>query len=725
VQASLEHFRAGRWRESEQICQRVLELDPANLDTLRLLGELAKHLGDSVLPDALIDRAIACRSADPILLNRIGIALHGFGRLEQAARCFRAALTVQAGFVDAYNNLGNTLQGLGQLQEAEQYLRQALELRPNGPDAHNSLGNLLLQLERHAEAEQCFRSALALNPDYADACNNLGIVLNQENRPAEAEQFLRKALTLRPDAVAAHSNLALTLERLGRYDEAEQSCRIALAIDPESALVHDNLGVLQQRTGRLVEAEQSFRKSLKLNPGYIEARAHWVHVSQMLCAWSDDLTKSIDILRRHVSAGGSGKIPPFNFLALPGTSAQEQHDCARQFANRSFIEFLSKPPMCGLGPRPNRKKLRIGYLSGEFREHAASYLLAGVFEQHNRHRFEITGYAYGRDDGSPVGRRIRKACDSLCDLNDLSDDAAARRIHDDGIDILVELSGYTEGSRTRIAALRPAPVQVSWIGYPGTLGHSRLADYLIGDPITTPLEHAAHYSESLALMPGCSQPNDRTRPVAKIPDRADAGLPANGFVFCSFNQSYKITSEMFNLWCRLLEAVPNSVLWLVRTSDAISDNLRREAAARGITSDRIVFAAHLPLDLHLGRLSLADLALDTYPYTSHTTASDALWAGVPLVTLLGSTRVSRVAASILRAAGMDDLITIDPEGYFRLASNLASTPAHLQQIRATLATNRLTCPLFDSTLFARNLERLYDQMWVNYRTGRRGHIAPA
>lgn len=699
------------------MCRRVLELDPANLDALRLLSELVAQLGPSVLPDELVNRAIDCQSADPVLLNRIGILLNGHERLEQAARSFRAALAVQPGFVDAHHNLGNTLQSIGRFDEAEQHLRQALVLNPNMAEAHNSLGNLLLQLARHSEAEQHFRTALRLNPDYADACNNLGILLSHGNQPEEAEQFLRKALALRPDAVAAHNNLALVLDRTGRHAEAEQCCRNALAISPRSAVVYDNLGVILQRAGQLAVAEQSFRKALELNPGYTDAQAHWVHVCQILCAWSEDLTRSIDLLRQHVVSGGSGKVPPFNFLALPGTDAREQYECARQFAAGTLAEALSRLPMHGEKRRGHRTKLRIGYLSADFYEHATSYLVAEVLERHDRARFEVFGYSFGPDDNSPMRARVRAAVGIFRDIRNQPHDQSAHQIVSDEIDILVDLKGYTSEARPQITALRPAPVQINWLGYPGTLGHTRLADYLIGDPVVTPLDHAAYYSESLALMPHCYQPNDRQRALGSRPTRLDVGLPKDGFVFCCFNQSYKITPAMFDIWCSLLNAVPGSLLWLLEPAAEPQANLRREAEARGVSAGRILFAPKLPLSEHLGRLQLADLALDTFPYTSHTTASDALWAGVPLVTIMGATFVSRIAASILSATGLPELIANDPASYHRLSLELALQPEYLGKIRTKLDANRLTCPLFDSTQFTRNLERLYEVIWLNYCVG--------
>jgi protein O-GlcNAc transferase len=309
-------------------------------------------------------------------------------------------------------------------------------------------------------------------------------------------------------------------------------------------------------------------------------------------------------------------------------------------------------------------------------------------------------------------------------LRRLDDAQAAQQVLADEIDILVDLKGYTENSRVQIFALRPAPVQVSWLGYPGTLGNRKLADYLVGDPVVSPLEHAEHYSERLALMPHCYQPNDAKREVGKRPSRAEAGLPPEGFVFCSFNRSYKLTPAILDIWCKLLHDVPGSVLWLLQGTPESQRNILQEAAKRGVDGQQLVFAPHLPPASHLGRLQLADLALDTYPVTSHTTASDALWAGVPLVAWLGETFVSRVSSSIVTAAGLPELVTPHAESYYRLALQLAREPARLKKIRTALAHNRDSCPLFDSARFVRDLEDLYRRMWDDHERGRLEALPP-
>lgn len=718
LESAISHRNSGRLADAEAVCRSLLEGNSGQVDALQLLGAISRQRGDHELAWQFYDRAIQHSPNDAVLLGCMGDVLFSLGRYEEAERSYRKALQLSPELPATQHNLGYVLQHGGRLAEAESCYRKAAALDPANAEIHNSLGNLLLQIGRYADAEHACRAALTINPNYGQAHNNLGVVLIHLNRIQEAVDSLDRASVLIPGAVEVWSNLGLALERLGRYDEAETRCRQATRLNPNSAGAHNNLGLVLRRVGRLAEAEESFRRAVDLDPSFTEALAHWVHLCQMLCAWSERLDASIQELRKRVAQGAGSRVQPFIFLALPETSRAEQLHCARQFAGTMFSDYLSRTPLCPHGFRSPGGRLRIGYLSGDFREHAASYLLAGVIEQHNRRKFEVFGYSYSQDDGSAISRRIRSAFDVFRDITGESDEKASNLILEDGVDILVELSGYTDGSRMQIAALRPAPVQACWIGYPGTLGSSRIADYLVGDPVSTPEEFGNDYAERLALLPHCYQPNDRTRPIGPAPARAEHGLPNNGFVFCCFNQAYKITPPMFELWCAILRAVPQSVLWLAESTEHATSNLRREARARGLPEGRLVFGGRAPLGGHLTRLQLADLALDTFPYVSHTTASDALWAGVPLVTILGPTQVSRLAASILKATGLPELIATDRVGYYRLAVALATHPEKLVAVRRKLADNRMKCPLFDSQRFARDIERLYEGMWSDYSAGR-------
>jgi len=358
------------------------------------------------------------------------------------------------------------------------------------------------------------------------------------------------------------------------------------------------------------------------------------------------------------------------------------------------------------------------------REHPVGNSVVEVIERHDRGRFDVLGFSYGADDSSAIRGRLVKAFDAFQDVGSLSDGESADAIAGNDLDILIDLTGYTTNTRLSILALRPAPIQVSWLGYPGTLGHARLADYIIGDPVVTPRDHSKFFSEKLALMPDCCLPYDRKREIAKTPARADVGLPEHGFVFCCFNQAFKITPVIYDLWCRLLDKLPGSILWLAQPTRAAHENLVREAVARGIAADRLVFAPRLPsIADHLARYRVADLALDTHPYTSHTTAVDILWAGLPLITLQGDTFAGRVASSVLHAAELEELVTGSPDAYLNLAHEVSANPRRLAELRERLGRNRSTCALFDIDRFVRNFDELIEELYAHHRSGKTSVVA--
>ena len=448
--------------------------------------------------------------------------------------------------------------------------------------------------------------------------------------------------------------------------------------------------------------------------------------SRSICEW-ERLPEWRDKMRASLAAEEISRFSPFHLLSLPGISAAEQRHCAELWLQARIQASQSERADLAFRHRQHTHlKIRLGYLSSDFQEHATAFLLAELFEAHDHKRFELFLYSYGSDDGKGMRQRLNQCFDKFVDLQDLSISQAAQAIHADGIDILVDLKGYTRDTRTEILTYRPAPVQVNYLGYPGTLGGD-FCDYIITDRFLTPPASAADYSESFAYLPDSYQPHGRHALIGKIPKRAEQGLEPNSFVFCCFNQSYKIMPEVFDIWCRLLYNVPGSVLWLLKDAKA-KGRLRNEAYQRGISPERLIFADEMPQSQHLGRLALADLVLDTLPYNAHTTASDALWVGVPMVTCAGDTFASRVAGSLLRAIGLPELIVENLEEYYDLALKLASNPEFMLSIRQKLSTNRLCTPLFDVQAYTRHLEALYQTMWHRHQAGEKpmaiGDTAP-
>lgn len=713
--------QTGRPEEARNFIGQALGVHPEFAIAHNHLGDVLQSLGLHAQAEASYRRAVELEPALALAWNNLANALLAQGRIEEAADSFQRAIELQPGLVEGHFNLGVVRQAQARPDEAIVHYRQALSLDPRFVQAHYNLAVALHSKNELEPAAEGYRSVLALAPGHAEACNNLGNALVGLARYQEALASYDRALRIMPDSPDFHCNRGNALRHLDRPDEALADFDAALARSPDHANSLYNRGVVLKELGRLAEAQASLRRAVLADPNRIEARSHWVFVCQLLCLWPG-LAEEAETLRQLARGDTTGKVPPSNLLSLPNFTAAEQRECASRTAAAGLSAFLALPPIYDGAKRSPGRKIRVGYLSADFRDHPVSALLAEVVERHDRDRFEIFGYSLGREDASALRVRLKAAFGTFVDFNALPDEDAARRVFDDRIDILVDLMGYTAGTRLQILARRPAPVQVNWLGYPGTLGLPQLADYIVGDPVVTPLEHAAHFGETLALMPHCYQPNDRRREIGARPSRSQAGLPPKGFVFCTFNQPSKITPEVFDLWCRLLREVPGSWLWVLDPWPDATANLRREAEARGVASERIVIAPRLPMPAHLGRLQLADLALDTFPYTSHTTGSDALWVGLPLVTRIGETFASRVAASLLNAAGLPELVTSSPDAYFDLAFGLATNPSRLRKLRARLVADRMNCPLFDSERFARDLERVYDRMWADHLAGVREAI---
>jgi predicted O-linked N-acetylglucosamine transferase (SPINDLY family) len=548
------------------------------------------------------------------------------------------------------------------------------------------------------------RRAIALRPDFGVAHSNLAGALIEQNALEEALESGKRAVALAPDFAGALFYYATALLRLGRYAEAEPPLRRVLELSPGLAAAHFNLGMALKLQNRLGEASACLRRAVTINPEDDAAMTAWFNIRQEICDWSDyhdNESRARRAIARQPSLGGA-----FMLLAMDSTAA-EKLACARKVAS------LFSAPGNALFPAtepPRGERIRVGYVSSQFRHNAGAYLIAGLLERHDRRRLEIFGYSYGVDDGSPMRARIAAAFDRFVDIASMSDSDAARLIQGDGIDILVDLDGFAGNVRTAIAACRPAPIQVNYLGYPGTMG-ADFIDYIIVDPFVAPSDQQPFFTERLVHLSGCYQCNDDRRAIVEqTPSRAECGLPETGFVFCCFNNSYKLTPGVFDVWMRLLLASPKSVLWLFDANPWAKANLATEARARGVNPERLVFAPPQPNAKHVARYRLADLFLDTLPYNAHTTASDALWAGLPVLTCLGDSFPGRVGGSLLRAVGLDELISTSLQEYEALALKISRESDLLLEFRTRLARNRATCSLFDTARFARKIEAAYRRM---------------
>ena len=710
-QAVAMHER-GQLDHAEQIYRAILDVnsnDTGSLYNLAILCFQRARYSDALL----LLREVVSKLPDLAMAhNSLAIVLRHLTRLEEAEASCREALRIAPEYAEVYNTLGDTLAALGRFAEAEACCREALRLQPEYAEAHTNLGMVLTALGRPDEAEICCREALRLNPGNGRAQLNLSATLAALGRPEEAEICCREALRLNPGAAEAHLSLGTVLIALNRLEEAESCYRQAVHLSGANFAAHMSLGnaLLLQR--KRTEAAAHFGQAVSLKPDDQEALSAWFHERQHLCDWSD--YGGIEVRVRSAVGGEPSPGTAFGFLALSSTP-EEQLRLARRVATKLA------PREIALLPRRQPRmgdRIRLGYLSRDFYYHATAFLLTGLIEQHDRRGFEVVGYSYGPDDGSTIRARVAAAFDRFVDIGRTPHRQAAELINRDAVDILIDLAGFASWCRTPILAYRPAPIQVNYLGYPGTMG-ADFIDYIIVDPFVVPTDQQPFFSERLVHLPDTYQCNDDKREIAdRTPSRAECGLPEAGFVFCCFNNTYKITPAMFDIWMRLLRAVPGSVLWLLDANSGAKANLAREAAARGVGPEHIIFAPRLPLPEHLARHRLADLFLDTLPYNAHTTASDALWAGLPVLTCSGETFAGRVAGSLLRTIGLRELITTSLDEYEALALRLARDAPLLAQLRDNLAENRLTSPLFDTECFTRNLEAAYRQMWEMWRTGR-------
>jgi predicted O-linked N-acetylglucosamine transferase (SPINDLY family) len=739
----------GKLTEAVSALRTAVASAPGDPDVYLNLGNALAESGQADEALACFRKVLALQPRHAIAHFNIGTLLRRLGRFDEALAALNSALAAAPEEADVHLNLGSVYEEMGRREDAAAHYRRALALNPRHAQAHNNLGHLLRSQGQDEEAVACFNKALEIDPNHADACINLGNVRAEQGRYAEAQTLYEKALRASPHSYEAHYNLGRLFKRQGRLKDAITHFREALARAPGRAVIHNDLGSaylqagdLEAATacyrkaieadtgaayarynlaetlklqGRLDEAMRLYEEALAIQPDYIRALNGLTHMRQHVCQWEgiEDLWAR---LRRDMESTPEAQVSPFSILSQP-TSPQEQLACARAWAERELAPLAAARPRLGFDFSARRRpsgKLRIGYLSWDFHKHATSYLIAELFDLHDRERFEIHAYSYGPDDGSAIRARIRGACDRFIDVANQSYIATSQRIYDDGVDILIDLKGYTQGARWQILALRPAPIQVNWLGYPGTMGADCI-DYIIADPFIIPEGMERCYSEKVVRLADCYQINDRRREISdRTPTREECGLPARGLVFCCFNLAYKILPDVFGWWMRIMQAVPDSVLWLLETNPWAAGNLKRAAAAKGVAPERLVFAPRLPLAEHLARYRLADLALDTFPYTSHTTASDALWVGCPLVTCVGETFASRVAGSILVNAGMRELVTESFEACEHLVLDLAASPAKLRDLRRRLQEGRDSCPLFDTPRFAKNLERAYEQMFDAY-----------
>jgi predicted O-linked N-acetylglucosamine transferase (SPINDLY family) len=730
----------GRNGEAEKVADAAVKLDGRAIPGLSTYG-LALLRGGKFRPAAaILERAIAADPRDWSLRSNLGDALFGLGQTPQAMAAYDAALALEPLAAEVWSRRAAALLALGKPEEALADCARA----PRDPQALAVRAEALTVLERTDEAIAAFGEAIAAAPADTSLLLDRARLLLEAGRAetaiADCTAALQRdpnrfeALRLRSTALArlrhaeaaladslaaaalaprdpeSHFLRALRLEDLGRLAEATVAYDQALALGdrkrPDLRALNNRSAALIE-LGRYGEALEGLKRILAIEPHHAFAFGAYAHALRLTCDWTDLERVEADL--RDVIEGDRADVAPGTVVAYFDDPAL-QLTAARNHARRVMPSLSARPPVKA------HERLRIAYLSADFHSHATLRLAIELFERHDRSRFEITAVSFGPDDGSAMRARAVAAFEHFHDARTMSDEAVVALLREREIDIAVDLKGFTAGSREGVFARGAAPVQVSYLGFPGALG-SQAFDYILADATTAPLAMQPVFTEAIVQLPGSYQPNDSSRPRPPAPTRAEAGLADGAFVFCCFNNSYKITPQLFDIWMRLLAATPGAVLWLLEDNAPAVANLRQAAAARGVDPARLIFAPRVSPEDHLARQPLADLFLDTLPYGAHTTASDALWMGLPVVTCLGQAFAGRVGASLCRAAGLEDLVTADLAAYEALALSLAADPQRLTAIRAGLVAERVSLPLFDADAHRRGVEAAFEAMQARALTG--------
>jgi protein O-GlcNAc transferase len=680
-------------------CEELLKRVPGNAAAWRVRARAEFGAGHAARAAESARKAVALDEASADAWTVLGLALEAVDPPEALAAWEKAAGLAPAQ-PEAYFRIGNLQRRQGNHDAAVAAYRRALNMVPRHPVLLNNLGLALQARGELAAAERSYRDAIDAQPAMLEAIANLASVLQEQSRFDEAIPWFERALSLRPDAQALWTAIATCLYRIGDHARARTAFERALECggdDPKALVNMASMLLAAQGYG---DALPLLERALAREPEFDEAENVLLYANQQICRW-DDLDALFSRQRQRLRERRGPPISPHNLLALPYTPA-EQLEAARDWVER---HIGAKPVARPAVPRHADGRVRLAYLGADFRSHPLANQLTEVIETHDRTRFEVLGYSFGPDDRSEARARFARAFDRFADVRDEASAATAERLRRDGVAILFDTGGHVLYARGEIFAGRPAPLQINCIGFPATLG-ADYYDYILTDRFVSPEGEQVHFNERFLYLPHCYMPGDSKRPIGVTPTRAQVGLPDGGFVFCSFNGSYKIQPALYDVWMRLLAVVPGSVLWLLDTHPLARSNLVREAVRRGVSAERLVFAPRVPVAEHLARHALADLFLDTFPCNAHTTANDALFAGLPIVTCAGETFASRVAGSHLHAIGLPELVAYDLAAYEALAVRLAQEPDTLAALRARLHAARATQPLFDTAGWTRALETL-------------------
>jgi protein O-GlcNAc transferase len=705
--------------EAKQAFQRVLELIPDRREIYFYLGVATDAQGRSAEAISHYNYALYLSPGWPEALHNVAIVHQRMGDLDTAAALLENLVMQRPDWAMAWHNLGSVQAAAEKWQSALACWQEALRLAPGHVDVLFNYGRALQALDRLEEAIVFYHQLLTIDPDHVKTHTHLAQCYQVRRHHVEAVTHFRRAVMLQPDYAAAWYGLAFAEIFSGELQSGIACFRRVLQLEPLNAAAHFNLAVALQRCEDIDTAMRHCRTAFSLSPGFSGARTFLFELAQHACDWplAEILATELDRLTADQIAEGI-KPAETPMLSLRRYADPSRNLMVARALSREISRSVQHLPIYDhSGNRPRGKRLRIGYISNDFKDHAIAHHILGLIDAHDRTRFEIFGYACNQEDGSDYRRRLSLAFDHFIPIDQYDTLQAAQRIHADGIELLVDLMGHTRGSRLEILALRPAPVQAAYLGFLGTSG-ADFIDYLIADELVVPPSAAACYTEKVIYLPGCYQVNDKRMPIASVQiSRKTYGLLDDAVVFCSFNQPYKIDRPLFQSWLNILRSIPGSLLWLLAQNQSAMDNMRRAAEQADLDPDRLKFSGALRIDHHLARLQLTDIALDPFIYNGGATTANALWAGVPVVTLMGTHFVSRMSASALAATGLSCLIASSAVEYEAIAVDLArNTPKRLA-IRRHLTDNRTFHPLFDTRSFARHIETAYSTMIARRRHG--------
>ena len=708
LQKAIALQESGQLVEAIHTYKKLFKLTPKDPQLLNTLGIIALQLEKFKEGLNWLEQSLKISPNQTHTLSNCGFALQELKHYNKALAYHDRALALKPDYVDAHYNRGLVLQALKRYEEALLSFDTTIALHPNDADAYYNRSISLKELKRYDDALISIDYTIASHPDYADAYCNRGTILKALNQYDDALICHDRALSLKSDYVEAHFNRGTILYLLKRYKDALISINQAITLNPNYAEAHFFLGIVLQELKRFQEALASYDLAIHLNPDIDLVQGQRLFTRMQICNWDNNSTLLAELtknIKNHQNA-----CQPFAMIAL--TQDPEIHKKTAEIYVKA--EYPSNKALPKLIWYPKHLKIRVGYFSADFRNHPVAYLTAELFELHDRNNYEIYAFSFGPDTKDDIRKRLETSFDHFFDVQHLSDKDIALLARQYEIDIAVDLGGYTQYCRTNIFTMRAAPIQLSYIGFLGTMG-AEFFDYLIADITIIPDDYQKYYSEKIIYLPSY-QVNDSKRLISnKIFTKQELGLPETGFVFCCFNNNYKITPTTFDAWTRILKQVNDSVLFLYADNESAETNLKKEIILRGISPHRLIFGKHLPMPEYLARYQIADLFLDTFSYNAGTTASDSLRMGLPVLTLMGKSFPSRMAASLLKAVGLTELITKNQTEYEELAITLANHPEKLNSLKNKLLQNLPKSPLYDTKLFTKNIESAYFSAYDRYR----------